>query len=74
MKFAILLHSKINAAKEKAISCLSKKEGQNTVEYLLMLGVVVMVALAVGALLKAKFPELIDKVFGKIGGGIDSMN
>ena len=74
MKFAILLHSKINAAKDNVISCLSKKEGQNTVEYLLMLGVVVMVALAVGGLLKSKFPQLVDKVFGMIGGGVDSMN
>lgn len=74
MKFAILLHSKVNAAKEKALNCLTKKEGQNTVEYLLMLGVVVVVALVVGTMLKKKFPDLIEKVFGKIGGGIDSMN
>lgn len=74
MKFAILLHSKITAAQEKVLDCLKKKEGQNTVEYLLMLGVIVVIALAVGAALKKKFPDLIDKVFGKIGGGIDSMN
>ena len=73
MKFAILLHSKITAAQEKALDCLKKKEGQNTVEYLLMLGVIVGVALLVGKLLKDKFPGIIDKVFGKIGGGIDSM-
>lgn len=73
MKFAILLHSKITAAKEKALDCLKKKEGQNTVEYLLMLGVIVAIALVVGKVLKEKFPDLINKVFGKIDGGVDNI-
>jgi len=73
MKYVVALQNKINAVKQQALNCLKKQEGQNTVEYVLMLVVIVGIALAAGAALKGYFPELMDKVKAKIGGGIDQM-
>ena len=44
------------------------RRGQNTVEYLLMLTVVVGVVLAAGYLLKRYFPGLIENIKGMIAG------
>ncbi len=60
--------------KAKALGTLTKKEGQNTVEYVLMLVVVVGVALAAGGLIKNAMPEVWDNVKQKILGSINSAN
>ena len=73
MKFIVALHNKVNSVKEQALNCLVKKEGQNTVEYVLMLVVIVGIALVAGRALKEYFPDLMEKVKAKIGGGIDQM-
>ena len=73
MKFVVAMQNKWNAVKSQAFNCLVKKEGQNTVEYVLMLVVIVGIALVAGTALKNYFPELMEKVKGKIGGGLDQM-
>lgn len=52
---------------------LSSRRGQNTVEYLLMLTVVVGLALVVGAFLKNKMPGVMDGVISKITGATNSL-
>ncbi|MFH1618610.1 MAG: class III signal peptide-containing protein [bacterium] len=50
---------------------LGCKRGQNTVEYLLMLTVVVAVVLIAGYYLKDYMPKLFSQVAAKIGGSVD---
>lgn len=45
---------------------LRNKKGQNTVEYILIITVVVAVILLVGKYMPGKFQALVDKVFGKV--------
>ncbi len=52
MKFIIALQNKMEALPTKVLGLLKKKEGQNTIEYVLMLVVVVGVAGAAGMLIK----------------------
>jgi uncharacterized protein (UPF0333 family) len=52
---------------------LSSRRGQNTVEYLLMLTVVVGLALVVGAFLKNKMPGVMSGVIDKITGATNSL-
>ena len=52
---------------------MKKKEGQNTIEYILMLGVVVGIALLVGTLVKKMMPEVFDSIKQKILGGVNSI-
>ncbi len=74
MKFIIAMQNKAEALKTAAFNCLKKKEGQNTIEYIIMLGVVVGIALLVGTLVKKMMPELFENIKGKIIGGINSDN
>jgi len=69
-----MLQNKVDMLKAKALGTLTKKEGQNTVEYVLMLVVVVGVALAAGGLIKSAMPEVWDNVKQKILGSINSAN
>lgn len=73
MKFIIAMQNRLDLLKDKAVSCLKKKEGQNTIEYILMLGVVVGVALLAGILIKKMMPDVFEKIKTKIMGGVDSM-
>lgn len=52
---------------------LSNKRGQNTVEYLLMLTVVVGVVLVAGAMLKKFMPTLFNNIQQMITGAASSM-
>ena len=52
---------------------LSKRAGQNTVEYLLMLAVVVGVVLLAGAALKRYMPSLFGQIQGMITGAAGSL-
>ncbi|MBI4059915.1 MAG: hypothetical protein HY403_00640 [Elusimicrobia bacterium] len=49
------------------------RRGQNTVEYLLMLTVVVAVVLLVGAFLKNKMPGVLNMILEKISGAAGGM-
>jgi len=56
------------------IKYLRNRKGQNTVEYILIITVVVAVILLVGKYMPGKFQALVDKVFTKVdtavsGGG-----
>ena len=74
MKYIIAMQNKLNAAKMAAFNSLKKQEGQNTIEYIIMLGVVVGIALLVGTLVKNMMPELFENIKNKILGGINSSN
>lgn len=74
MKYIVALQNKVALLKAQAIHTLSKKEGQNTVEYVLMLVVVVGVALLAGGLVKQFMPELFENVKSKILGNLNSSN
>ena len=50
-----------------------KRKGQNTVEYLLMLTVVVAVVLGAGYILKQYMPNLVNQISGLITGAASSM-
>ena len=73
MKYIIALQNKANMLKTKVMGTLIKKEGQNTVEYVLMLVVVVGVAVLVGGLIKNFMPEFWENIKGKILGGANSL-
>lgn len=71
MKYIVALQNRMDMLKAQALNCLKKKEGQNTIEYVLMLVVVVGVAGLAGVLIKKFMPELFDNVKNKILGGMD---
>lgn len=71
MKFIIAMQNKLNAVKQAAFNCVKKQEGQNTVEYVIMLVVVVGVAMLVGSLVNKMMPEVFEKVKASIMGKID---
>lgn len=52
---------------------LKNRKGQNTVEYLLMLAVIVGVVLGVGVLLKGYMPKLFTSIQAMIGGAANSL-
>ncbi len=57
----------------KIKAMLSAKRGQNTVEYLLMLTVIVGFALIIGALFKNKIPLIANQVMGVISKAVGSL-
>jgi len=73
MKYIVALQNKVDMLQAKALSTLTKKEGQNTVEYVLMLVVVVGVAVLVGGLIKSFMPEFWENIKAKILGGANSL-
>ncbi len=73
MKFIVALQTRMEALKAQALGCLKKQEGQNTIEYVLMLVVVVGVAGLAGVLIKNYMPELFEQIKGKITGNMESM-
>ncbi len=52
---------------------LRKRKGQNTVEYLLMLAVVVGVVLIAGVALKRYMPQLFQGIQQKIDGAVNTL-
>lgn len=72
MKFIIAMQNKLEAVKNAAFNCVKRKEGQNTIEYIIMLGVVVGIALMVGGLVKKMMPDVFDSVKAKIIGGVSA--
>lgn len=57
----------------KAREWLQKRRGQNTVEYLLMLTVVVGVVLVAGMMLKKFMPGLFSQIQGMISGAAGNL-
>ena len=70
MKYIVALQNKVDMLRAQALNCLKKKEGQNTIEYVLMLVVVVGVAGLAGVMIKKFMPELFEQVKAKIFGGM----
>ncbi|WP_428067069.1 class III signal peptide-containing protein [Candidatus Proelusimicrobium volucris] len=60
--------AKMHLAYANAIETVKNKKGQNTIEYLFMLGIIVVVVGIVGGLIKTFMPELFDSVKAKIMG------
>ena len=60
--------AKMHLAYANAIETVRNKKGQNTIEYLFMLGIIVVVVGIVGGLIKTFMPELFDSVKAKIMG------
>ena len=60
--------AKMHLAYNRAIENIKNKKGQNTIEYLFMLGIIVVVVGLVGAAIKAFMPQLFDQIKEKITG------
>ena len=73
MKFIVALQNKMDSVKAKALNCLKRKEGQNTIEFVLLLVVVVGVAGLAGMLIKKFMPDLFEQVKAKITGSMNEM-
>ena len=73
MKFIVALQNKMDSVKAQALNCLKRKEGQNTIEYVLMLVVVVGVDGLAGMLIKKFMPDLFEQVKAKITGSMNEM-
>ena len=65
MKYIAKMHLAFN----KAVENIRNKKGQNTIEYMLMLLVIIGVVFAVGALIKNYMPDLFQQIKDKITGG-----
>ena len=73
MKFIVALQNKMDSVKAQALNCLKRKEAQSTIEYVLMLVVVVGVAGLAGMLIKKFMPDLFEQVKAKITGSMNEM-
>jgi hypothetical protein len=71
MKMKILELANLLSAAVKAK--LQSRKGQNTVEYLLMLSVIVGIVLIVAAALKGWFPKIIGMIQGLISGAAEEV-
>lgn len=60
--------AKMHLAYANAIENVKNKKGQNTIEYLFMLGIIVVVVGIVGGLIKTFMPELFENIKTKIMG------
>ena len=60
--------AKTHLAFNRAVEAVRNRKGQNTIEYLFMLGIIVVVVGIVGGLIKAFMPELFENIKGKILG------
>lgn len=67
------LIAKMHLAAANALNAVKNKKGQNTIEYLFMLGIIVVVVGIVGGLIKAFMPELFDNIKEKILGQAGSI-
>ena len=60
--------AKMHLAYNRAIENIKNKKGQNTIEYLFMLGIIVVVVGLVGGAIKTFMPDLFDQIKAKITG------
>jgi len=70
MKYIVALQNKADMLKAK----LTNKAGQNTVEYVMMLGVVLVVAGLAMVAMRSMMPEVFESIKAKILGGINNIN
>ena len=63
--------AKMHLAYDRAIRAINNKKGQSLVEYLFMLGIIVVVVGIVGVAIKTFMPELFDKIKAGILGQAD---
>ncbi len=70
MKYIVALQNKVDMLKAK----LTNKAGQNTVEYVMMLGVVLVVAGLAMVAMRSMMPEVFESIKAKILGGINNIN
>lgn len=64
--------AKMHLAYDRALKAVKNQKGQNTIEYMLMLFVIIGVVFAVGALLKGYMPDLFNQIKEKITGAAAS--
>ena len=57
---------------EAMCAWMKSRKGQNTVEYLMMLGVIVGIVLVVGVAIKNYLPNLFNQIAGKISGAVNA--
>lgn len=60
--------AKMHLAYANAIENVKNKKGQNTIEYMLMLGIIAVAVGVVGLLIKTFLPQLFEDIKGKILG------
>ena len=60
--------AKMHLAFDRALKAVNNKKGQSLVEYLFMLGIIVVVVGLVGVLIKSFMPELFENIKEKILG------
>ena len=70
MKFIVAMQNKMNALKANALNSVKKQEGQTTVEYIMIVGIVIVVAGVVMVAMKSMMPEVFESVKAKILGGL----
>ncbi len=58
--------AKMHLAYDRALRAINNKKGQSLVEYLFMLGIIVVVVGIVGVAIKTFMPELFENIKGKI--------
>ena len=66
--------AKMHLAYDRAVRAIKNAKGQNTIEYMLMLFVIIGVVFAVGAILKGYMPELFNTIKAKITGSAAAMD
>ena len=74
MKYIVTLQNKVDMLKAKALGTLTKKEGQTTIEYVMIIGVIVVVAGIAIVAMKGMMPDVFEAIKAKILGGINSAN
>lgn len=60
--------AKMHLAYANAIENVKNKKGQNTIEYMLMLGIIAVAVGVIGLLMKTFLPQLFEDIKGKILG------
>jgi uncharacterized protein (UPF0333 family) len=65
--------AKMHLAYDRAIRAINNKKGQSLVEYLFMLGIIVVVVGIVGVAIKTFMPDLFDNIKAKILGEADKI-
>lgn len=61
------------AVAEKVMARIRSKKGQNTVEYLMMLAVIVGVILVIGKMFKPQISQIFSQIMGMISGAASSV-
>ncbi|MBR1979829.1 Flp family type IVb pilin [Candidatus Proelusimicrobium excrementi] len=65
--------AKMHLAYANAIENVKNKKGQNTIEYMLMLGIIAVAVGVIGLLMKTFLPQLFEDIKGKILGQVGEL-